>query len=116
MGLQVSLGLDHEVSLPCVGGRHRAEDAGVAAGNRAEPGDEDLRGSDQSGACAYVDWDSAPHLGVESGAALEGEELASAAQGVRDFAEAILGSAPVGARILGCVEWKCYGRGLAEVH
>ena len=93
--------MDDEVSISGTGRGCRSTVPGVAAGDRAEQGDGDLRGLDQPGSRAHADRDTAADIGIEGGAVSEGEELTQAADGVSDVAEAILGPASVGARLLG---------------
>ena len=77
---------------------------GVAARDSAGQGDDDLRGIDQPGSRAHADRDTAAVVGVQSGAIFEGQEFAQAVVGVCKAPQAILGPAPMGARLLGSNE------------
>ena len=74
--MQISLGLDHEVSISNPSRGRGITCAGVVAGDRPKPGNDDLCRVDKPGACAHADRDSTADLGVEGSAVLEGEKLA----------------------------------------
>jgi hypothetical protein len=71
MGLKIPFGMDYEVSVPGVGRRYRAAGEGASSGDSAESGDADLCWGDQSGSCAFADWDSAEYIGIEGSTASE---------------------------------------------
>ena len=104
LGLQVSPGVDDEVSISGVGWRCRAPVPGIVARDSTQQGDGDLRGINQPGSCAHADRDTAKFVGVESGAVPEREDFSSFANGVQSAAEALLGPTPVGEGILGSIE------------
>ena len=108
--------MDHEVPLSGAGGGCRSSGEGVATGNIPQHGDDDLRGSDKPGSRASAVGDTTACLGVARGANDEREEFAQDVVGVPEFEEEILGSALVGAWVLGCDERECHGRGVEEVH
>lgn len=117
MGLQVPLGVDDEISVPGIGrGCRAALPPGIAEGDCAKQGDGDLRGIDQPGPHSHADRDTTAVVGIASGAASEGEELAQAVIGVCEPAEAVLGSTFVGAGLLGCDERECDRRGMEEIY
>ena len=72
MGLQIPFGVDYEISLLGVGKRCRAAGEGASTRDCAESGDADLCRGDQSGSCAFADWDTAERIGVEGSTAFEG--------------------------------------------
>ena len=88
--------MDDEVPLSGIGWRCRGADAGVASGDIAKSGDDDLRRSDQPGPCAHADRDTAACIGVEGGAIFEGKEFAPVVVGICEFEETVLGAASVG--------------------
>ena len=116
MGLQVPLGVDHEVPVSGVGGRCRRANAGTPQGDSAKSGDDDLCWGDQPRPRAHADLDTAPHIGVQGGAVSEGEEFAPAVVGVSRCEEAVLGATFVGARLLGSEQRQCNGRSVEEIH
>jgi|SRR6056297_975785 len=102
LGLQVSLGMDHEVSLPGARWRCGAEVPGAATRDREEQGNDHLRGFDQSGPRTYAYWYSASDIGFSGGPVSKGQEFAQAVIGVSEAEEAILGPTPMGEGLLGC--------------
>jgi len=116
MGLQVPPGVDHKVPVSGVGWGCRRANAGAAQGDSAQPGDDDLCRGDQPGPRPYADLDTAAHIGVQGGAVPEGEELASAVDGVSGGEEAVLGPAFMGSWLLGSEQRQCNGRSVEEVH
>ena len=81
----------------------------IITGDIAEQRDEDLCWVGESGSCPYVNRDTAKFVGIESGAISEGKEFSQTLNGIFCTKEAILGSALMGARLLGGDEWKCDG-------
>lgn len=108
--------MDHEISLSGAGGRCGVTGARAAAGDFAEHGDDDLCGGNQPRSCASSDRDTAKRIGIEGGAISERKEFAQDAVGVSEPEEEILGSAFVGAGVLGSVERECYRRGVEEIY
>jgi hypothetical protein len=53
-----------------------------------------------------VDRDPAAAIGIEGSAVLEGEEFPSALDGISAAEAPILGPAPMGEGLLGCIKWK----------
>ncbi len=104
------------MSVLCAERRRWSAVSGIAARDCAEPGDDDPRRSDQSGSRAHAGVDTSQSIGVEGGAVPEGEELAQVALGICLTAEAILGPAFVGARILGCFKRQRHRRHVAEIY
>ena len=96
--------MDYEISLSGAGRRCWGASAGVVARDQPESGDDDLCGSDQPGSCAYADRDTAVPIGIEGGAIFEGQEFAPDVGRVSGTEEEVLGSAFVGARVLGGFE------------
>ena len=116
MGLQVPPGVDYEVPVSRVGGRHWIASEGVDTGDRAESGNEDLCRCDQPGPRAHADRNTAADIRIEGGAKFEGKELAQDVVGISEFEEAVLGATFVGERILGSQQRECDRRGVEEVH
>ena len=83
LGLQISSGIDDEVSIPGTRRRSRASMQGVVAGDCDEQGNADLCGGHKSRSCAHVDRDTTPALGIESSAIFEGKEFSPVALGVQ---------------------------------
>ena len=109
MGLQISFGVDNEVPLPGAGrGRWPAGER-IAEGDIPKHGDDNLCGVDQSRPRTHADWNTAKRLGVEGSAISEREKLTQIADGISGSEEKVLGSASVGQRILGRIEWQRYG-------
>src|ERR1700677_561178 len=73
LGLQVSHRVDHEVPVSGDGRRCGAEGSGTATRNCAGSRDEDLCRVDQSGSCAYANWDPTASVGVTSSAISQGK-------------------------------------------
>jgi hypothetical protein len=69
----------------------------VASRNLSQPGDEDLRGLDQSGSCSHADRDTAANIGISGSAIPEREELTQAFERICGAAQALLGE-PMWAR------------------
>ena len=109
LGLQVSSGMDNEVSVSGTGRRYRAPVSRVAARDSDEQGDDDLCGIHQPGSCAYANKYSAAAIGFASGAVSEGEEFAQIAVGLSQSTQAILGTTFVGSRLLGIDERQRHG-------
>src|ERR1700677_2111082 len=82
LGLQVSHRVDHEVPISGDGRRCGAEGPRTATRNCAGSRDEDLCRVDQSGSCAYADWDPTASAGVTSGAIPQGEKLGQTSVGI----------------------------------
>ena len=101
--------MDNEVSVSGTGRRYRATVSRVAARDSDEQGDDDLCGINQPGSCTYANQYSSSVISVASGAVSEREEFTPAAVGVSGIAKEILGTASVGQRILGSIEWQCDG-------
>ena len=76
VGLQISSGVDDEVSVfgSCRGCGPAMPR--IASGNLSEPGNGDLRWVDQSGSCSHADWHPAADIGVAGSAIPEREEFA----------------------------------------
>ena len=101
LGLQVSHRVDHEVPISGDGRRCGAEGPRTATRNCAGSRDEDLCRVDQSGSCAYADWDTTASVGVTSGAIPQGEKLAQTSVGISIASQKILGPTSLEAGILG---------------
>jgi hypothetical protein len=99
--------MDDEVSVSGTGRRYRASLSRVAAGDSDEQGDEDLCWINQPGSCAYANRHTAADIGIAGGAVSLGEEFTPAADGVPSITKEVLGSASVGQRVLGSIEWEC---------
>ena len=75
LGLQISSGVDDEISLFHPGGRRWEALSGTTAGDCAKQGDGDLRWGHQPRPRPYADWDSAAYLSFQGGPVSEGEEF-----------------------------------------
>ena len=116
MGLQVPLGVDHEVPVSGVGGRCRRANAGTPQGDSAKSGDDDLCWGDQPRPRAHADLDTAAFVGVQGSAISEGKDFSPTLVGVPCDSEEVLGSAFVGARLLRGKKRQCNGRSVEEIH
>ena len=99
--------MDDEISIPGTRGRCGYKVSGIITGDIAEQRDENLCRVSESRSCAYVNRDTAEFIGIESGAVSQGKEFAPTANGIFGIKEAVLGSASMGAGLLGCNERKC---------
>lgn len=79
----------------------------VVARDRAGEGDGDLRGIDQPRPRTHADWDTAAVIGVACGAVSQGQEFPPALDGVSEFAQSLLGPAPMGPRLLDGDQREC---------
>lgn len=101
MGLQISFGMDDEVSIRGVGGGYRAAGEGALARDSAQYGVDDSCGGDQPKSCAPIDIDTAEYIGIACGDVLEGQEFVQVVKRIHELEETLLGAAPVGPRVLG---------------
>ena len=99
--------MDDEVPISGTGGGCWTALSGVATRDCDKQRVVDLCGLDQQGPCPHADRNPAPDIGVQGSAVLEGEEFPQAHDGISAFEAALLGTAPMGQRLLGCIERKC---------
>ena len=81
----------------------------ITARDSAKSGDVDLCRLGEPRSHSFSDGDPTAVIGIASGAVLKGQELAQIAVGVSKFAEAVLGSAFMGTRVLGSDQRECDG-------
>ncbi len=81
----------------------------IIARDSEKSGDDNLRGFGEPRSHTSSDWDPAAVISISRGAVLKRQEFAQIIVGISEFADAVLGPAFVGTRILGSDQWECDG-------
>jgi len=108
--------VDHEISVGRTGWGSGGTGSRDHSGDCEERGLGDSRGGCESGPSSPVDHDCAAPVGVPGAAIVEGQELNTAAAGVAEFAEKVLGAASVGTWLLGGDQRQRDRRSVETVH